>query len=211
MSKTLRTLAAAAVMAVGLPQMASAALTTLNFEGIADGTDLTGALNPYNDAAHGFTTFSGSAAALDSLDAKGNSTISLWSPCPPQNCAGAQASLTITVGQLFHGDGGAVNGLLLDVGNSDALQYKILDANGKLLKDGDFDPPTGFDFRPNPVFIAFTGAAKSIVFTGAAAGFQIDNLSFSLDAVTTNPVPEPTTAALVALALAGVGVLRRKA
>jgi hypothetical protein len=213
MSKTLRTLAAAAVIAVGLTQAANAALTTktIDFEGIADGTDLTGALNPYNTSAFGFTTFSGSAAALATEDANFNPTTAVWSPCPAQgSCTGVQASLTITVGQLFHGDGGTA-GLTLDVGNSDALSYEIFDAQGGILKSGDFSPPTGGTFRPDSVFIAFTGIAKSITFTGAAAGFKIDNLSFSVDTATTNPVPEPATAALVAVALAGVAALRRKA
>lgn len=212
MSKTLRTLAAAALIAAGLPQVASAALVTrtIDFEAVAADTNMTGS-STYNDTAHGHTTFSGSAFSVATEDASFNPTIALWSPCPsPTACQSVSASLTITVADLFHGDNASV-GLLLDVGNSQALNFEIRDAGGGLLKAGDFSPPSGPGFRSAPVFIAFSGIAKSITFSGFAEGFLIDNLSFSVDdAVVVTPVPEPASAALVALALVGAASVTRR-
>lgn len=214
MSKTLRTLAAAALIAAGLPQVASAALVTrtIDFEAVAADTNMTGS-STYNDTAHGHTTFSGSAfsVATDGPPPQFNPTIALWSPCPsPTACLNTPASLTITIADLFHGDDASV-GLSLDVGNSQALLFEIRAANGDLLKAGDFSPPSGPEFRADPVFIAFAGVAKTITFSGFAEGFLIDNLSFSVDdAVVVTPVPEPASAALVALALVGAASATRR-
>ena len=67
--------------------------------------------------------------------------------------------------------------------------------------------PTGAFCNWTAVGVAFAGIAKSIDFGGTANQTGFDNITFGAD---TPVVPEPSTYALMALGLAGIGLVARR-
>ena len=69
--------------------------------------------------------------------------------------------------------------------------------------------PTGQYCHWDPVGVTFNGIAKSIDFGGAANGVAFDNVTFG-SATPVPGIPEPSTYAMLALGLAGVGFVARR-
>lgn len=207
MSKTLRTLAATALIAASLPQMASAALLnpTITFEQ---------ALSAYADPAYGNTTFAGINNATVGTTTSGGRPAGeqtvLTETCIGDAAFCSTAAITIAVGSHFQGDGagGAVD-ISFWLQNVSALAYEIRDANGGLLSGGSIGTVPNTAWRQ--VSLDFGGEAASITFgtNVAARSYFIDDLSFWFDDAQTS-VPEPTSVALVALALVGAASVTRR-
>ncbi len=97
--------------------------------------------------------------------------------------------------------------------------YSGLDKTGSLLGSitlasnynagGCVGDPSGQYCHWDPVGVAFNGIAKSIDFGGGANFVAYDNVTFG-SATAVPSVPEPSTYALMALGLAGVGFIARR-
>lgn len=205
-------LAAASVAAMMVPAMA--APVVLDFEGVGD---LNAIGNYYNGGAgtnYG-VSFSGATLAVVDTDAGGSG-----------NFANEPSSNTI----MFFADGD--NAILnfaagFDTGFSffytsstaaDVTVWSELGGTGTLLGtislsaqftqncSGD---PDGLFCHWDSVGVAFAGTAKSINFGGTANQTGYDNITFGT-ATPVGAVPEPSTYAMLALGLAGVGFMARR-
>lgn len=109
-------------------------------------------------------------------------------------------------------DGFSLSTLQLDIARNDApFTIKFFDSNGVFISSP-VDQQTASDFRwTSGVDLLGVGAAvRRIDFGGdTASAFAIDYLSFNYVANSAN-VPEPAMLSMVALALAGVGLSRRR-
>lgn len=109
-------------------------------------------------------------------------------------------------------DGFSLSTMKLDIArNSSTFYIKFFDANNGLL-GSPVDEQTGSDFRwaMDVDLGAITSAVRRIEFGGSpTTAFAIDFMSFDYVNNLTN-VPEPAALGLVALALAGLGLARRR-
>lgn len=109
-------------------------------------------------------------------------------------------------------DGFSLSTLKLDIArNNSTFFIKFFDTNNLLLASP-IDEQTGSDFRwSSGVDLgAVSSAVRRIEFGGSpTTSFAIDYMSFDYVTNSTN-VPEPATLSIVALALAGVGLMRRQ-
>lgn len=109
-------------------------------------------------------------------------------------------------------DGFSLSTLKLDIARNDApFSVKLFDGNGAFISSA-INEQTGSDFRwvSGIDLLGVAAAVRRIDFGGdAASSFAIDFLSFNYVANSTN-VPEPAMLSMVVLALAGVGLSRRR-
>lgn len=204
MSKTLRTLAAAAVMAVGLPQMASAALVTRTLDFELPGSGALSA-NAYKDAAHGNTVFSGSNAFFGTLAVpgghNGGPTNVLYNGCTAA-CAGSL--IEFTVNDLFQG---TFDFWLLQTSSVGQITVAASTAGGQSVSQT-LDLVNGWQhlslsLAPNTKYSTVQIEISPFI-------AYIDDISFQTDDGRTSNVPEPASMALVALGLAGAAAAMRR-
>lgn len=139
---------------------------------------------------------------------------------------GASATLTMTVAGGFND----ALSFFYNAGQSGGLTVTVSSVlNGATLSSSDsfLDVPGCLESQNSRCIwaaasLSFQGMATSVTFSGVAFDFLIDNITFgSLSprtiAVTpppveppTNPIPEPSTYALMLLGLAGLGVVARR-
>ncbi|HSW06208.1 PEP-CTERM sorting domain-containing protein [Aquabacterium sp.] len=213
MSKTLRTLAAAALIAVGLPQMASAALVTrtLDFTGVTTAT-LPNFYNGAADTLHGHTEFTGGNGAIaqiaghgaNSGDPDGALTNVLYNGCL-SSCA--NTSINFTVHDGFEG---TFDFWMKKTGGTGVLNIIATTTSGQNITQ-----TLGGDGASTwqHIFVTLDSGVEyaSVQFTVAPLAFFFDDISFQTDDATTPPgVPEPASVALVALALVGAASATRR-
>lgn len=215
MSKTLRTLAAAAVMAIGLPQMANAALVTkkLDFDLNVGGPD-TALTTQYNDEAHGKTVFSGGNAFFGDFSIghpglPAGPTGVLFNGCSLADCSGSL--ITLTINNLFQG---TLDFWVWTRSSTGQLDVKVASGGNTqnnvnqtipLINNGN----NANSWQHISLNLAANTQYSTITFQLLAGSAYIDDISFQTEAATNN-VPEPASMALVALGLVGAAAATRR-
>lgn len=208
--KTFKKLAVAAALATTLPAFAD--VVFLTFEGIGD-------LNPVGDYYNGGggpnygVSFSRETLALVDADAGGSGNFAN-EPSPNTVMFFLDANNAI-----LNVAAGFDTGFSFYYSSSTAATVTVWDGlggTGNLLGSIDlvaqgFDncsgDPTGAFCNWTPIGVAFAGTAKSINFGGTANYTGYDNITFGADVPV---IPEPSTYALMALGLAGIGLATRR-
>jgi len=208
--KTFKKLAVAAALSVTLPAFAD--VIFLDFEGIGD-------FNPVGDYYNGGggpnygVTFSQETLALVDADAGGSGNFAN-EPSPDTVMFFLDANNAI-----LNALNGFDTGFSFYYSSSTAATVTVwdgLDGTGNLLGSIDlvaqgFDncggDPTGAFCNWTPIGVAFAGTAMSINFGGTANYTGYDNITFGADVPV---IPEPSTYALMALGLAGIGLATRR-
>ena len=198
-------LGAASLAAVMAPALA--APVVLNFEGIAD-------LSPVGNFYAGVgVTFSPATLALIDADAGGSgnfanepsaSTVMFF--LDASNAILTYAAGFTTGFSFFYSSSTAATVTVYDGlnGTGNVLGSLGLTAQGFDNCSGD---PTGQFCNWTAVGVAFSGIAKSIDFGGTANQTGFDDITFGS---VTPGVPEPSTYAMLALGLAGIGFVARR-
>jgi hypothetical protein len=208
--KTFKQLAVAAALAVSLPAFAN--VVVLDFEGIGDYNPVGNFYNGGGGTNYG-VSFSPATLALVDADAGGNG-----------NFANEPSADTI----MFFLDAndailtyaaGFETGFSFYYTSSTEATVTVWDGlggTGKLLgslnlraqyTDNCGGDPTGTFCNWTAVGVKFDGIAKSINFGGTANQTGYDNITFGSDVPV---IPEPSTYALMALGLAGIGLVARR-
>jgi hypothetical protein len=215
-------LAAAAIALAGLAVPAAQAnVVTLTFEGLQD-------LEPINDYYNGGLggfgsgpgpnygiTFTSDSLAIIS-GANGGSGNFSGAPTMP-----TVAFFLTGAGDTMNVPGGFDTGFSFFysavVFPGTVNVYDGLDGTGTLLATLDL-PVTPSGGAPQctygsycpwfPIGVAFAGTAQSVVFTGTANFIGFDNIT--LGSSTPTGVPEPSSMAILGVALAGIGLLRSR-
>ena len=208
--RAFKKLAVAAALATTLPAFAD--VVFLTFEGIGD-------LNPVGNYYNGGggpnygVSFSDATLALVDADAGGSGN---FANEPSADTVmffldANNAILTVAAGfdtgfSFYYSSSTAATVTVWDdVGGTGNLLGSLdLSAQGFDNCGGD---PTGAFCNWTAVGVAFAGTAKSINFGGTANQTGFDNITFGADVPV---IPEPSTYALMALGLAGIGLATRR-
>lgn len=209
-----KTLALAAALTVG---SVSAAPIVLTFEGIGNLNPVANFYNGGGGTNYG-VSFSQATLAIIDADAGGSGNIAN-EPSPSTVMFFLDANNAV-----LNFAAGFDTGFAFLYSSSTAASVRVYDglnATGNLLGtlsltaqynsncQGD---PSGQFCNWTDVGVAFSGIAKSIDFGGTANQTAFDNITFGASTAV-NPIPEPSTYALMAMGLAAVGwtARRRKA
>ena len=203
-------LAAASLVAVMAP--ATAAIVVLDFEGIGNAVAVGNFYNGVAGTNYG-VQFSPATLALVDSDAGGTGNFAN-EPSPSTIMFFLDANnATLNVAAGFD------TGFSFFYSSSTVATVNVyagLNKTGALLGslnlaaqgfDNCVGDPTGAFCNWTAVGVAFAGIAKSIDFGGTANQTGFDNITFGTDVPV---VPEPSTYALMALGLAGVGLISRR-
>ena len=208
--KAFKKLAVAAALAVTLPAFAD--VVYLDFEGIGD-------FNPVGDYYNGGggtnygVSFSQATLALVDADAGGSgnfanepSADTIMFFLDANNAVLNVAAGFQTGFSFFYTSSTAATVTVYDGLNKTGNVLGTLDLAAQGFDNCGGDP-TGSFCNWTAVGVAFDGTAKSIDFGGTANQTGFDNITFGSD---TPVVPEPSTYALMALGLAGIGFAARR-
>ena len=194
---------------------ASAAVVTLDFEGIGD-------LNPVGNFYNGGAgtnygvQFSPATLALVDFDAGGNGNFAN-EPSPNTTMFFSDANNAIL--DVAAGFDTGFSFFYSSATTASVNVYDGLGATGNLLAtlilaaqfsqncSGD---PTGAFCNFSPIGVIFDGIAKSIDFGGTADQIGFDNITFGTETPGTSPVPLPAAAWLFGSALLGFAGFKRR-
>lgn len=206
-------LAAASVAAMMVPAMA--APVVLDFEGVGD---LNAIGNYYNGGAgtnYG-VSFSGATLAVVDTDAGGSGN---FANEPSSNTImffadGDNAILNFAAGfdtgfSFFYSSNGAAIVDVYSGVNKTGTKLASINLASNFSNGGCVGDPTGAYCHWDAVGVSFAGIAKSIDFGGTANFVAFDNVTFG-SATPVPGIPEPSTYALMALGLAGIGFVARR-
>ncbi len=208
--KAFKQLAVAAALAITLPAFAD--VVYLDFEGIGD-------FNPVGDYYNGGggtnygVSFSEATLALVDSDAGGSgnfanepSADTIMFFLDANNAVLNVAAGFDTGFSFYYSSSTAASVTVYDGlnGTGNVLGTLALTAQGFDNCGGD---PSGDFCNWTAVGVAFAGTAKSIDFGGTANQTGFDNITFGSDVPV---IPEPSTYALMALGLAGIGFVARR-
>jgi hypothetical protein len=208
--KTFKQLAVAAALAATLP--AFGAVIHLDFEGIGDQNPVGNFYNGGGGTNYG-VSFSDATLALVDADAGGSGNFAN-EPSPDTIMFFLDANDAILTYAA-----GFDTGFSFYYTSSTAATVTVWDGlggTGNLLgsldlraqhTDNCVGDPTGTFCNWTAVGVKFDGIAKSINFGGTANQTGYDNITFGSDVPV---IPEPSTYALMALGLAGIGLVARR-
>lgn len=214
--KFLKSLSAIALAAALVP--ASAAVVTLDFEGIGDQAQILDFYNGGTDSDGNSGTnygvgFGSNALGIIDADAGGSGNFAN-EPTPDTIMFFLTGSAVLNYGAGFMDGfsfwytttnfGGTVT--VWDGLNATGTQLGTINLNA--LGSNCPGDPSGSFCNWEIGALAFAGTALSIDFGGTVNQVGFDNITFG--STDPNPVPEPLSLALVAVALAGAGVASRR-
>jgi len=211
--------AAVAALALTSAGIASSAVVTLTFEGIANGAPVGNFYNGGGGASNNFgVTFSPATLALVDSDAGGGGnfaneptgdTIMFFEDA---NNAILTFAAGFTTGfSFFYSSAVATTVNVFDGLNGTGNNLGSLVLAAQFNGNNCAGDPTGVYCNWTSVGVAFAGTAKSINFGGAASVTGFDNITFgSATPGTGGTVPEPTSLALVGAALLAASAVRRR-
>ena len=212
-------LAAASLAAMMAPALAACPIV-LDFEGIGDqsninnfyngGTDSTG----HSGVNYG-VSFAGDARGIIDSDSGGSGS---FANEPSSKTVlfflGDTAILNFAAGFdtgfsfFYSSNGGAVVDVYSGV-NKTGTKLASLNLASNFDNGGCVGDPTGAYCHWDAIGVSFAGIAKSIDFGGTANFVAFDNVTFG-SATPVPGIPEPSTYAMLALGLAGVGFVARR-
>ena len=213
-------LAAAAVAAVMTPALAANPIV-LDFEGVGDQA---GVLNFYNGGTdsqghsgvnYGVTFGSSALGIIDSdqggtgniaNEPSGKTVLFFLSGSAVLNFA--RPASTPASRSSTRRTGAAIVDVYSDI-NKGGTKLASINLASNFSNGGCVGDPNGAYCHWDPVGVSFNGIAKSIDFGGGANFVAYDNVTFG-SATPIPTVPEPSTYALMALGLAGIGVIARR-
>ncbi|MBE2243829.1 MAG: PEP-CTERM sorting domain-containing protein [Burkholderiaceae bacterium] len=208
--KTFKKLAVAAALSVTLPAFAD--VIFLDFEGIGNQMPVGDFYNGGGGPNYG-VSFSDATLAIIDADAGGTGNIAN-EPSPDTVMFFLDANNAI-----LNALNGFDTGFSFYYSSAFAATVTVwdgLDGTGNLLGSIDLDAqynigcsgdPNGQYCNWTPIGVAFAGTAMSINFGGTANYTAYDNITFGADVPV---IPEPSSYALMALGLAGIGLATRR-
>lgn len=212
-------LAAAAVAAVVTPAFAANPIV-LDFEGIGDQATIAGFYNGGTDSSghsgvnYG-VTFAGDARGIIDSDQGGSGNFAnepssktvlffLSDSAVLNFAAGFDTGFSF----FYSSNGAAVIDVYSGV-NKTGTKLASLNLASNFSNGGCKGDPTGTYCHWDAIGVNFAGIAKSIDFGGTSNFVAYDNVTFG-SAVPVPGIPEPSTYALMALGLAGIGAVVRR-
>lgn len=208
--KTFKKLVVAAALSLTLPAFAD--VVFLTFEGIGNQVPVGDYYNGGGGPNYG-VSFSPDTLAIIDEDAGGTGNIAN-EPSPSTVMFFLNANNAILTFAA-----GFTEGFSFYYSSSEAASVTVYDGLngtgnvlGTLGLDAQYDDncsgdPNGAYCNWTAVGVAFAGTAKSIDFGGTANRVAFDNITFGSDVPV---IPEPSTYALMALGLAGIGLATRR-
>ena len=202
-----------AISAVVLVPGIAAAMVVLDFEGIGDSNPVGNFYNDYDRPGTNYgVQFSNATAIVDS-DARGGTGPFANEPSPDtvmvfvdSNHAIVDYAAGFSTGfSFFYSSSAAATVTVWDGLGGTGTQLGTLNL-APLTFDNCSGDPTGAFCNWAALGLAFSGTAKSIDFGGAANSTGFDNITFGS---ITPGIPEPSTYAMLALGLAGIGFASR--
>lgn len=198
--------------AVMMPAMADPIV--LDFEGIGNSVAVGNYYNGGGGTNYG-VSFSPATLALIDADAGGGGNFAN-EPSPNTIMFFLDASnavLTFAAGfdtgfSFFYTSANAAAVTVWSGMNGDGTLLGTIDLAAQYTQDCTGDP-NGIFCHWDAIGVAFSGVAHSINFGGTANFTGYDNITFGSATPVTN-VPEPSTYALMALGLAGIGFMARR-
>lgn len=206
-------LAAASLAAMMVPAMADPIV--LDFEGIGNGTAVGNFYNGGGGTNYG-VQFSPATLALVDSDAGGGGNFAN-EPSPntimfflDANNAILNLAAGFTSGfSFFYTSSTAADVTVWDGLNGTGTLLGTISLTAQFTNNCSGDP-TGTFCHWDAIGVAFAGTAKSINFGGTANQTGYDNITFGSATPVVAGIPEPSTYAMLALGLAGVGFVARR-